>query len=322
MEAVLKAYRGGSYALPPLTEWEVTLTGSVPCDSFSVTCPYRPEMAAALEGAYRVRLTEADRFTLNAVVDEYEIVQNRQGRFVTVRGRGLAALLLDNESEAVEYLRPTLSEIAGRHAAPYGIAWAPFQEIRGEQGYGVESAWSQWKAISGFTRRFGGFAPRITPEGVLQLYPWRRPAAAWVIGPETPVAELCFKDRRYGVYSEVLVVDKVRRTGQAVYNESFLRRGGCCRRVLYTPGRSTAPAMGETGRAQLRQSERGARALTVALPFLPAVLPGGVVRMDRSGIGITGDFFVEEVRAARDSRGTRCSLTMGRLENGCGYPND
>ncbi len=322
MEAVLKQYGGGDYALPPLTEWEVTLTGSVPCDSFSVTCPYRPDMAGVLERAYRVRLTEAGRFTLNAVVDEYEIVQDRKGRFLTVRGRGLAALLLDNESEAVEYLRPTLSELVRTHAAPYGITWEAFPEVRGEQSYGVASASSQWKAISGFTHRFGGFEPRITPAGVLQLYPWKKPAAAWAVGAETPVAELCWRDRRYGVYSEVLVVDKVRKTGQRVTNDAFLRRGGCCRRVLYTPGRSAAPAMGEIGRAQLRQSARGARTLTVMLPFLPAVLPGGVARMDRGDIGVTGEFFVEEIRALRDSRGTRCSLTMGRLENGCGYPND
>ena len=36
------------YDLPPLLSWTVTHTGGVPCDSYMVTFPYEPEMAAAL----------------------------------------------------------------------------------------------------------------------------------------------------------------------------------------------------------------------------------------------------------------------------------
>lgn len=320
MEAVLRLYGGGEYALPLLRSWDVTLTGGVPCDSFSITCLYQPEMAAVLDKAYRMRLTE-ERFTLNAVVDEYEIVQDGRGRLLTVRGRGLMALLLDNESEAVEYSRPTLSELLRNHAAPYGIAWSPFAEVRGEIAYSVASGSSQWKAVSAFTRYFAGFTPRITPAGVLELSPWRRSAEAWVVDEKTPLAELRFQDKRYGVYSEVLVTDKVRRTVQSVRNDAFLRRGGCCRRVLYTPGRSTASAMRYTGAYQISASQRGARALTAVLPFFPAVLPGSVVDLQRGDIGVGGEFYVEEVRASWNQQGTRCSLTMGRLEELCGYPN-
>ena len=33
------------YELPPLLEWNVRHTGTVPCDSWSVTAVYRPETA-------------------------------------------------------------------------------------------------------------------------------------------------------------------------------------------------------------------------------------------------------------------------------------
>ena len=39
------------YDLPPLLEWNVKHTGSVPCDSWSVTAVYQAEMAPVLKMA-------------------------------------------------------------------------------------------------------------------------------------------------------------------------------------------------------------------------------------------------------------------------------
>ena len=36
------------FQLPPLLSWRVTHTGTVPCDSFSVTFVYQKEMAEVL----------------------------------------------------------------------------------------------------------------------------------------------------------------------------------------------------------------------------------------------------------------------------------
>ena len=48
------------YELPPLLEWNVRHTGTVPCDSWSVTAVYRPEMAPVLKmtGLNRAELGE------------------------------------------------------------------------------------------------------------------------------------------------------------------------------------------------------------------------------------------------------------------------
>lgn len=312
MTGTIQLYGGESYTLPPLLSWDVTLTGGIPCDSFDITCIYQAEMAPLLSMAWRITLTEGT-FRLCAVVDEYEIVQNAHGRVLTLSGRGMAALLLDNESQAVEYTQPTLSEILRNHIAPYGLGWENFQEIRGTMSYTVASSSSQWKALSGFTCYWGGFEPRITPEGVLQVTPWRDSGARSVIDARTPVLEMDYRDKRYGVYSEVLVVDKVRQVSQSVKNEALLQRGGSCRRVLYTPGKSTGTAMRYTGEYQIAQSEKGACLLTVTLPFTPGVLPGDVVRVEKDDIGITGDFYVEEARATGSEEGVRGILTMRSL---------
>lgn len=313
MEGILQVYGGGRYALPPLLSWDVTLTGGVPCDSFSLMCPFEAAMAEPLDKAWRLTLQRGGTL-LQAVVDEYEIVQDEKGRRVRISGRGLAALLLDNESEAVAYSAPTLSQILRKHAAPYGICWEPFAELRGSTPYAVESSSSQWKALSAFTRYYGGFEPRITPEGVLQPSLWRDDGKRLAIGANTPVLSLRWKDKRYGVYTEVLVVDKVRKTTQSVKNQALLSRGGSCRRVVYTPGRSTGAAMRYTGEYQIQQSKREARLLTVVLPGYFAVRPGAVIRMERSDIGITGDFYLEEAVFSCDGKGETTALRMRRLQ--------
>lgn len=314
MEAVVQLYGGGSVVLAPLLEWETTLTGGVPCDSFYLKCPYHAAQAALLERAWRVTLQEKGTVLLRAVVDETEIVQNGAGQTLGISGRGLAALLLDNEAEAVTYTRPTLSELLRRHAAPYGLSWGMFSELQGQAEYSVSSGESQWRALEGFTRWVGGFVPRITAEGLLLPAAWKDNGRRFVIGAGTPLLELRWQDRRYGVYSEVLVVDKVRRQRQRVEHTAFLDRGGCCRRVLYVPGRSSSAAMRYTGQYQIERSREGARQLTAVLPGRQGAAPGSVIRMERSDIGIQGDFYVEEAAYCCNAAGETTTLRMRRLE--------
>lgn len=310
MEAVIELYGGGQYRLPPLLSWEVTLTGGVPCDSFSLSCAYEAAMAEKLEKVWRVTM-EKDGTLLYGVVDEVEIVQDGKGRALEISGRGLAALLLDNECQAMEYTRPTLSELLKNHAGPYGFSW-DYTELRGGT-YSVSSGSSQWKALSGFTRYVGGFVPRFSPEGRLLAKPWKDDGVRYAVNARTPILKLAWKEKRYGVYSEVLVVDKTRKTRQSVKNEAFLARGGCCRRVVYTPGKSTAVAMRYTGDYQIAQSKQGKRCLTLVLPGFIDCKPGSVVRMERGDIGITGDFYVEEMTTACNGQGERTMLEMRRL---------
>ena len=79
------------------------------------------------------------------MVDTYEISLSRQGLLASIEGRGMAALLLDNESEALTYGRALLSEILGNHVLPYGITVDVRQDVSGG-GYAVASGSSQWIA--------------------------------------------------------------------------------------------------------------------------------------------------------------------------------
>ena len=159
---------GKVYELPALLEWRLRRTGGVPCDSFRVKCLYSAEMGEVLKAACRFAATENGVTRFRGVIDEWSAVCGAEGAVLTVEGRGMAALLLDNEAEAVTYQRAALSEILKDHAAVCGVAWEPRGEVYGTGEYAVASGSSRWKAVEGFARRCG-LTPYFTREGVLCL---------------------------------------------------------------------------------------------------------------------------------------------------------
>ena len=227
---------GKVYELPVLLEWRLRRTGGVPCDSFRVKCLYSAEMGEVLKAACRFAATENGVTRFRGVIDEWSAVCGAEGTVLTVEGRGMAALLLDNEAEAVTYQRAALSEILKDHAAACGVTWEPRGEVYGTGEYAVASGSSRWKAIEGFARRCG-LTPYFTREGVLCL---RGAAEGRRLVLEEPegVIEASYRDRRYGVLSEVTAVNRAKKLRQTVRNEAFLARGGSCRRVVYVPSRS------------------------------------------------------------------------------------
>ena len=121
---------GTVYKLPVLLAWELRYTGGEPCDSFGVKCPYEAAMAEVLRSANRFRALEDDGQTaFYGVIDEVEAVCDDKGLHLEIAGRGMAALLMDNEAEAVTYQRASTAEILRRHVTPYGIACGAYDEV-------------------------------------------------------------------------------------------------------------------------------------------------------------------------------------------------
>ena len=143
------------YDLPPLLEWNVKHTGSVPCDSWSVTAVYQAEMAPVLKMAAGFAAMENGAAQLRGIVDEYSVELGSGGLTVTLAGRGYAARLLDNESRPVTYEQVTLRELIRRHAEPYGITCGAAADLRSTVPYTAGAGVSQWKVISEFCRRPG-----------------------------------------------------------------------------------------------------------------------------------------------------------------------
>ena len=299
-----------TFDLPPLTSWTVTHTGTVPCDSYTVTCPYDGGMADVLRMTAGFLGLEGGRVMLRATVDEYAVELDEAGLRLTISGRGYAARLLDNESRPLTYQDATLEEILRNHVTPYGIECRAQTPVRANGTYTVAAGSSQWKALDNFCRAYGGFSPRFSREGYLLAEP-EETERLLEIGDGDSVMACTFREDHYGVLTEALIIDKTRGVMHSVKNEDMLRRGGQCRRVLYTPGQSTWAAMRYTGEYQIQQSRQDQTAVTVTLPGSFLAFPGDRVRLSLSRPGIHGEFRVAEAENTFDAAaGAVVTLTL------------
>lgn len=299
---------GARYELPVLLRWDLEYTGMVPCDSMTASCLYDAGMAEVLPKATRFTAFQDGRIMLRGIIDAYEVSLSRQGLLAEVEGRGMAALLLDNESEALSYERAPLSEILENHVSPYGITVEKKQDISGS-GYAVTSGSSQWKALQGFTHRFGGFDPYFTREGTLVAGPLWGSGKTLRIDDASPLLSLRKREQRYGVISEVLIQDKVQRITHPVRNQEFLQAGGQRRHVLYMP-RSTAEDRRYTGEYQIAQSALEQVEIDLELPLPFAAMPGDRVELALSRLNLSGLYEVVRSRSRMDGEGERTELTI------------
>lgn len=304
----LDTYDGARYELPVLLRWDLDYTGAVPCDSMTAACLYDAGMAEVLPKATRFTAFQDGKIMLRGVIDAYEVSLSRQGLLVEVEGRGMAALLLDNESEAISYERAPLSEILENHVSPYGITVKRQKDVSGS-GYAVVSGSSQWKALQGFTHRFGGFDPYFTREGTLVTGPLWGSGETLHIDDSSPLLSLRKREQRYGVISEVLIQDKAQRISHPVRNQKFLQTGGQRRHVLYMP-RSTAEDRRYTGEYQIAQSALEQVEIDLELPFPFAAMPGDRVALALDRLKLSGLYEVVRSRSRMDRDGERTELTI------------
>lgn len=299
------------YDLPALLSWKVTLTGGVPCDSYSVTFLYRKEMAPILRLAAGFLAMENGRIVARGIVDEYTVDLGSNGITATITGRGAAARLLDNESRPVTYQAATLAEIIRCHVTPYGVVTREIADVRADSVYTVAVGCSQWKALADFCRTYGGFLPRFDTNGALLAVPEQAPKKRLTIGDTDPVLACSLREDHYGVLTEALVIDKTRNASYSVKNPEMIARGGQCRRVIYTPGQSTWDAMRYTGEYQIGKSREEEKRVTVTLPGSFPAFPGDWVTLSLDRMGLAGEFRVEEAESVYSARdGYTATLTL------------
>ncbi len=304
----LITYDGERVRLPVLLDWDLIYTGSVPCDSLSATCLYSTDMARVLPKATRFQAMEGGTLRLTGVVDAYEITMDRRGLVATVEGRGMAALLIDNESEAVSYGRALTEDILTNHVTPYGIQVKRVREVAG-RNYAVTSGSSQWKALRGFTHRYGGFDPYFAPDGTLVLDRLWGSGQTLAVDDRTPLKAFTQRGQRYGVISEMLIHDKVQQIQHSVMNQPFASQGGCRRQILYMP-RSTEDSRRYTGAYQIAQSALETLVLELVLPYPFAAFPGDRIALTLGRLNLAGTYDVVEARSRMDAGGAVTELTV------------
>ena len=124
MTAYVTTAAGRTFQLPVPLSWELNYTAGVPSDSFWVRCPWQAGQGTDPAEWVRFSAAEAGETVFSGVVDECEVNQGAEGLRLEVSGRGMAALLLDNEALGQDYGTATLEDILRDHVAPYGIELA------------------------------------------------------------------------------------------------------------------------------------------------------------------------------------------------------
>ena len=310
MTAYVTTAAGRTFQLPVPLSWELNYTAGVPSDSFWVRCPWQAGQGTDPAEWVRFSAAEAGETVFSGVVDECEVNQGTEGLRLEVSGRGMAALLLDNEALGCDYLVATIEDILKDHVEPYRIARGTIAELPPVAGFSVENGSSEWQVLYDFARYHGGIAPRFDRTGRLVIAPWDDQSTR-TPDPAGGMAAMTYREKRYGVLSEVLVRDRTTLAVQQVKDEAFIAQGGQCRRVLTMPGKSTYQAMRYSGNYQLNRSREERVRMEITLPRLFAVRDAAPAEIYLERPRVAGTWRVVQTETGVDDGGVFSRLTLG-----------
>ena len=312
MTAFLMTGDGTRYELPELLEWELDYSCGTPCDSFRVVSLWQCGNDDVLSRVVRFEAFQGQEQVFAGVVDECEVTWSAQGCRLEVSGRGMAALLLDNEAQGLDYQVATLRDILRDHVLPYGIQVARQEPLPAVERFSIDYGSSEWTVLYEFACYYAGITPRFDRQGRLVLAPWQDEQIR-VVHDRVPVTALSARDKRYGVLSEIWVREAGKEPAmQTVTNETFKDEGGQCRRMYTMPTKSNYQAMRYQGRYQLDKSasEQLRLEVEIALPF--CAWPGDLIRLERTGWGRNGLYRAARVTVRMDAGGYSTRLELVR----------
>ena len=304
---------GGELELPTAVRWKFCYGTDTPCDSFFLRCLWERGQEKALSAACRFFAEWEGERVFTGVVDEYAVLCGKDGLYLELSGRGMAALLLDNEVLPAEYQRATWADIVARHVSPYGVEAVGGEGLPAVAGFSVASGESEWSVVRRFACYYGGVVPRFDRMGRLVLDP-PRDGREVLVGDADPVTGWEYREERHGVLSQVAVRRRTARGTQWASNHAFAAQGGCARRVITVPNTTGTAAMRYTADYQLRaaRSARVRMRVTVAGAFL--AWPGELAVVELSGFGANGRYRVAQTEVSCGSGGTATTLVLGETD--------
>ena len=309
MKAIIYDAAGTVYELPVLLRWDVSHGFCSPCDSFDISFLYDAAMLPILRAACRFYAEHEGETVFSGIVDEVEIKADSSGCIAELHGRGNQALLLDSEAESADYYGADTAFILDRHVRALGVTDIDVGACAGKSAsLSVSSGESHWSVVQRYAEFCLGVRPRFTPGGKLILDGGESGRTLTVDG-STAVTEQMFAQERYGVISEALVKSRARYGGSVkVENESFSAIGGQSRRVISVPRKTGFDAMRHTGAYQIEKSGADFVRCRLTVPQCFAAFPGDRVLLEKTPLGVTGEYFVSASRCY--ASGTDCGTVL------------
>ncbi len=304
---------GGQMELPTAVGWKFCYGTDTPCDSFFLRCLWERGQEKVLSAACRFYAEWEGERVFTGVVDEFAVICGKDGLYLELSGRGMAALLLDNEAMPAEYQRCTRADIVKDHVTPYGVEALGGAGLPGVAGFTVASGESEWSVVRRYACYYGGVTPRFDRMGRLVLDP-HRGGGSLRIGEGGAVACWEYREERHGVLSQVAVRRRTSQGTQWVADRDFLAQGGRARKVVTVPNTTGSAAMRYTAGYQLRAArrERVRMRLTIAGGFL--AWPGELVWVELDGFGANGQYRVAQTEVSCGGEGLTTTLVLGEVD--------
>ena len=305
---------GGELTLPTAVSWEFRYGTDTPCDSFFLRCLWERGQEKLLSAACRFYAEWEGNRVFTGVVDEFAVLCGRDGLYLELSGRGMAALLLDNEAMPAEYQRCTRADIVANHVTPYGVETVGGGGLPAVSGFTVASGESEWSVVRRFACYYGGVVPRFDRLGRLVL-------DAPTDGKELRVREgdavtgWEYREERHGVLSQVAVRRRTTWGTQWVSDPAFQAEGGCARKIVTVPNTTGTAAMRYSADYQLKAArrERVRMRITAAGAFL--AWPGELVSVELDGFGANGRYRAAQTEVSCGGGGLTTTLVLGEVDS-------
>lgn len=137
----------------------------VPADDISIMFPIS-QPVSSISG---FTLLNNNNIIFTGIADKQTVTCNKNGAVLTIQGRSMAALLLDNEAMPCNYYMPDNMVMEINHLKPFGISAEDKSASPYEESISVGKGVTHWEVIEEFCRcKYNSF-PRITEEGTAVL---------------------------------------------------------------------------------------------------------------------------------------------------------
>lgn len=135
---------------------------SVPADSLKIFMAYNRRAA---ESACEIVAEDDGRVVFRGKTDSIVSEKSAVAQTMKINARSLAALLLDNEAEPLDYNTPSVQLIFRRHLTPFGITLADGGRSAMNGRLRIAKGMSHWQVVESFCRSKYGKYPKITADG-------------------------------------------------------------------------------------------------------------------------------------------------------------
>ena len=304
---------GGELTLPTAVSWEFRYGTDTPCDSFFLRCLWERGQEKLLSAACRFYAEWEGNRVFTGVVDEFAVLCGRDGLYLELSGRGMAALLLDNEAMPAEYQRVTRADIVANHVAPYGVEAVGGGGLPAVSGFVVSSGESEWSVVRRYACYYGGVVPRFDRMGRLVLDA-PKDGRELRVREEDAVTGWEYREERHGVLSRVAVRRRTSLGTQWVSDPDFLAQGGCARRVITVPNTTGTAAMRYTASYQLKAARSGRVRMRVTIAGAFLAWPGQLVSVELRDCGANGRYRTAQTEVSCGGEGLTTTLVLGETD--------